>query len=181
MRAAAPGAASLRRLIEDLIEEQSSRLPGSSIAAGQLAQLFFVKILRAHLASSTAVPSGWLRAVSDERLIHALRLMHGEPGRDLTLAELAKASGMSRTRFAVRFKSVAGVAPLTYLTQWRMRLAQRVLREENTSIFELGASLGYTSESAFSNAFKRVTGSAPRTWRLAARRAEEESRASTRA
>jgi AraC-like DNA-binding protein len=50
-----------------------------------------------------------------------------------------------------------------------MRLAQRSLRDEKTSIFELGKSLGYSSESAFSNAFKRVTGTAPRNYRYAAR------------
>jgi AraC-like DNA-binding protein len=169
VRAASPLAAPLQWIVQELVAEQSSTLPGASLASAQLAQLFFVKILRAHLAGPNAVPRGWLRAVSDERLVHALRLMHGDPGRNMSLTELAKAAGMSRTRFAVHFKSVAGVAPLTYLTAWRMRLAERALREDDTSIFELAASLGYASESAFSHAFKRVTGESPRTYRTAAR------------
>ncbi len=173
VRAASPSAASLRWIVEELVEEQAAMLPGGSIASTQLAQLFFVKMLRAHLASEGAVPVGWLRAVSDDRLVHALRLMHGDPGRDVSLSELAKAAGMSRTRFAVHFKSAAGVAPLTYLTEWRMRIAQRVLREDDTSIFAIAESLGYTSESAFSNAFKRVTGLAPRSYRTAARKTSE--------
>ncbi len=77
---------------------------------------------------------------------------------------------MSRTSFAVHFKSVASVAPLAYLTEWRMRLAQRTLRDEDASVSEIATSLGYTSESAFSNAFKRVTGTAPRNYRNAERR-----------
>jgi AraC-like DNA-binding protein len=72
---------------------------------------------------------------------------------------------MSRTTFAVRFKAIVGVAPLTYLTEWRMRLAQRALREGNAPVSELAALLGYGSESAFSNAFKRVTGDAPKRYR----------------
>jgi AraC-like DNA-binding protein len=164
-------AASLRRIVEDLIEEQTSTLPGASVASAHLAQLFFVKILRAHLAGPSAPPRGWLRAIRDDRLVHALRLMHGDPSRDLGLSDLAKAAGMSRTRFAVCFKSVVGVAPLAYLRAWRMRLAQRVLREEDTSIAELAGSLGYASESAFHHAFKRVTGVAPRTFRTRAREA----------
>jgi hypothetical protein len=36
-----------------------------------------------------------------------------------------------------------------------MRLAERALREENTPVSVLAGQLGYTSESAFSNAFKR--------------------------
>jgi len=65
--------------------------------------------------------------------------------------------------------SVVGLAPLGYLTTWRMRLAQRALREEDTPVSEVAASLGYGSESAFSQAFKRVTGARPRDWRKAAR------------
>ncbi|NOU27947.1 MAG: helix-turn-helix transcriptional regulator [Polyangiaceae bacterium] len=70
---------------------------------------------------------------------------------------------------AVHFKSVARVAPLTYLTACRMRLAERALREDGPSIFELAASLGYASESALSHAFKRGTGDSPRTYRTTAR------------
>ena len=72
---------------------------------------------------------------------------------------------MSRTSFALRFKATAGVAPLTYLQDLRMHLAEHELREGSTSVSELGLSLGYASESAFSNAFKRTTGMAPKRYR----------------
>jgi len=170
VRAASPQAAPLRWIVEQILHERTSTLPGASIASAQLAQLMFVQVLRAHLASSGTLPSGWLRAISDERLTPSLRLMHGDPAHAWRLGELAKASAMSRTSFAVHFKSVSGVAPLAYLIEWRMRLAQRALREGDASIFQLAQSLGYASESAFSNAFKRVTGTAPRNYRNAARR-----------
>ncbi|MFO0745132.1 MAG: AraC family transcriptional regulator [Myxococcota bacterium] len=170
VRATSPQAAPLRWIVEQLFAERGSSLPGASIAAAQLAQLMFIQVLRAHLADADAPPVGWLRAIGDERLGPALRLMHGEPSRAWRLDELARAAGMSRTSFAAHFKAVAGVAPLGYLTEWRMRLAQRALREEDTAVFQLAESLGYASESAFSNAFKRVIGSAPRHARPAARR-----------
>jgi AraC-like DNA-binding protein len=72
---------------------------------------------------------------------------------------------MSRTTFALRFKLAAGVAPLAYLTAWRMRLAERALREEDTPVSAIARSLGYTSEIAFSNAFKRALGIAPKRYR----------------
>jgi AraC-like DNA-binding protein len=68
---------------------------------------------------------------------------------------------MSRATFALYFKTVAGIAPMSYLTEWRMRLAEQALRENHAHIGDVGRSLGYTSESAFSNAFKRVTGRSP--------------------
>jgi AraC-like DNA-binding protein len=91
--------------------------------------------------------------------------MHGEPERAWHLEELAAACAMSRTTFAFHFKAIAGVTPLAYLTDWRMHLAERALREENTPVGNIALSLGYTSESAFSNAFKRVTGKAPNVYR----------------
>jgi AraC-like DNA-binding protein len=55
-----------------------------------------------------------------------------------------------------------------YLLNWRMRLAERTLRTENVPVSALALSLGYTSESAFSNAFKRTIGIAPKRYRDAA-------------
>ncbi len=57
------------------------------------------------------------------------------------------------------------IAPLAYLTEWRMRLAERALRHEDTPVAVVARSMGYASESAFSNAFKRVNGKSPRTYR----------------
>ena len=42
-----------------------------------------------------------------------------------------------------------------------MRIAEQALRDGKMSVAELAESLGYESDSAFSNAFKRRTGMAP--------------------
>jgi AraC-like DNA-binding protein len=169
VKAASPHATVLRWLLDQLVREPAAELPGAALASEQLAQLLFVHILRVHVETSGLLATGWLRAIADQRLAPALRLMHAEPGRAWQLEELAKAAAMSRTTFAHHFKTAAGVPPLTYLTEWRMRLAERALREENTPVSILAGQLGYTSESAFSNAFKRVTGNAPKRYRTAAR------------
>ena len=161
-RAGSPHAAMSHWVLAQLVQERSADLPGSGVASEQLAHLLFIHILRAHLAEASQFPPGWLRAITDRELAPALRLMHGEPGRSWQLGELAKAAGMSRTTFATRFRAAAGVPPLTYLTGWRMRLARRALLEGSTPVSAIAYSLGYTSESAFSHAFKRSTGFAPK-------------------
>jgi AraC-like DNA-binding protein len=166
--AASPQATAFRWLLDQLVHERATDQPGTQLASAQLSQLLFIQILRAHLKTSDPMPAGWLRALGDSRIAPALRLMHGDPGRGWHLDELARACAMSRTTFAFHFKNVAGVAPLTYLTEWRMRLAERALREEAAPIAVVGRSLGYASESAFSNAFRRVTGHSPRAYRNAA-------------
>lgn len=169
VRAAAREAASLRWLLDQLIAEITRDRPGASLAIDQLAQLMFVQILRAHLSGSGALASGWLRALGDPRLAPAIQSMHRDPARSWRLGELAQGAAMSRTSFALRFKTVVGVAPLAYLLNWRMRLAERALRDSDASMSSVALSLGYTSESAFSNAFKRNTGSAPRRYRSTSR------------
>jgi transcriptional regulator GlxA family with amidase domain len=109
--------------------------------------------------------AGWLRALGDKRIAPALSLMHSDPARAWKLEDLAKAAAMSRTTFVVRFKAVACVPPLTYLLNWRMRLAERALRAENVPVSIVALSLGYTSESAFSNAFRRTFGVGPKRYR----------------
>jgi AraC-like DNA-binding protein len=169
IRATSPRATVLQWLLDQLVQERAAELPGANLASAQLAQLIFIQILRAHLEASGDLGAGWLRALGDKRIAPALRLMHSDPARSWQLEELAKATAMSRTTFVVRFKTVAGVPPLTYLLNWRMRLAEHALRADDVPVSALALSLGYTSESAFSNAFKRIIGMAPKRYRHAAR------------
>jgi AraC-like DNA-binding protein len=158
--AAGDRAVALRALVDLMLREVDVGAAGSGQARTALAQLLFLETLRLTLADAEGLPPGWLRALGDPRLAPALKLMHADPARDWHLPDLARASGMSRTAFAVRFKAAAGQAPLAYLTEWRMRLAERALKR-GTPIAELAASIGYASEAAFSTAFKRVAGMSP--------------------
>lgn len=163
--AASPRSPSLLWLLRHLMDERGEDMPGASAASSQLAHLLFIQILRAHAEDGGQMDAGWFKAVSDKRLAPALRLIHSDPARTWQLNELAVASAMSRASFAAYFKSVAGISPVAYLTAWRMRLAQRALREEHVSLISLADRLGYSSDSAFSNAFKRITGVSPRHYR----------------
>jgi len=155
----------IRWLLAQLLQEREGERPGRTAASAQLIQLMFLHILRVYMATAEDMPAGWLRALNDARLAPVLRLMHADPAHAWTLNELALASSMSRAAFAAYFNKVAGVAPMRYLTEWRMRIAQRALAEGRVPLARLAESLGYASESAFSHAFKRVTGQSPTTRR----------------
>ncbi|HDR9056282.1 TPA: AraC family transcriptional regulator [Burkholderia vietnamiensis] len=171
--AVSPQAVKVRWLLEQLVEERAAGLPGAQLVSAQLSQLLFIQILRAHLKTSASL-TGWLRALGNPRIAPALRLMHADPARAWHLDELAAACAMSRTTFASHFRASAGVAPLAYLGEWRMRLAERRLRDENIPVALLAQSLGYSSESAFSNAFKRMSGHSPTAYRHIVRIASED-------
>ncbi|MFT3708871.1 MAG: AraC family transcriptional regulator [Archangium sp.] len=169
VKTGSPEAEPLRWILDQLVRERTLPRVGSDVAITQLAQLMFVYLVRSHLRSTGATSVGWARVLADPSLATALRKLHSEPGRDWQLAELARAAGMSRTTFAEKFKSAAGVAPLAYLAQWRTRLAEKALRDTDTTIAALAESLGFSSESAFSHAFKRLNGTSPHRFRLKSR------------
>jgi AraC-like DNA-binding protein len=165
IKASTPGTNSLRGCVHRIVDEMTGGRMGAAFAMRQHGQLLLLEVLRA-VDGTTDLPPGWLGALRDDRLRPALDLMHDHPGRRWGLQELAQAAAMSRTSFAERFRAVAGMPPLTYLTRWRMVLAQRALRDGDTRIASLAASLGYASEAAFSTAFKREVGEAPQRYRL---------------
>lgn len=68
---------------------------------------------------------------------------------------------MSRSAFAARFTEVLGLAPLTYLTRWRMHRAAELLAADATNISHIAGSVGYETESAFAKVFKRHFGETP--------------------
>lgn len=152
-------------VLKRLAAEQLGDAIGTSTMAEHLAHIMLVQTLRAYLASDTRALSGWMAALADAKIGAALGLMHGAPTQRWTLAELASSVGMSRSAFALRFKNLVGTSPLDYLLRWRMRLAGQSLANSKASVSSIGLSFGYESESAFSNAFKRVMGLPPREYR----------------
>ncbi|PRX96537.1 AraC family transcriptional regulator [Allonocardiopsis opalescens] len=160
----ASAAAPLRILLDQLFGEVAGNRTGSAFAVRQYGQLLVLEVLRAYL-DQTEAPPGWLRVLTDDRLRPALALMHAEPATSWSLEDLARAAAMSRSSFARRFRAAAGMPPLTYLSRYRMLLAQRALRHSDARVGSLAADLGYASEAAFSNAFKREIGESPLRYR----------------
>lgn len=160
LKASDRGTSSLTHLLALLKGETGQPMPGTDVARSSLAALVLVSALRAYLDSVPA-PTGWLGALSDPRIGQALTLMHGQPGQRWTLDDLAHAVNMSRTAFATHFRRLVGSAPMDYLNRWRMAVARTALRHSDDSLAEIAERIGYLSDTAFSIAFKRVTGQSP--------------------
>jgi AraC-like DNA-binding protein len=163
--ASAAEAAEMRHVLSRIMNETSGDHPGASFAADQYAQLLLLQVLRTGLQGDALSHPGWLRLFADPQLRPAVSAMHAEPARAWGLSGLAAAAGMSRSHFAYQFRAVSGQPPLTYLTHWRVRLGARALRESDTTVAALAERLGYASESSFSHAFTRITGTSPGQYR----------------
>ncbi|WP_266064100.1 AraC family transcriptional regulator [Brucella intermedia] len=161
VRDASNHATVLRWSLEQLATELKHELPGGTLMADHLAQIMLLQVIRRWLNSDTEKPAGWLRALTDPRLSRVMAAMHGEPARRWTLSQSAGLAGMSRTVFVGRFRDVVGATPLNYLLGWRMQLAAYRLQNSGESVANIGISVGYESEAAFSTAFRRMVGCTP--------------------
>lgn len=145
--------------------ESCTERVGFAGVLARLAEVVASMIVRGWVECGCDNASGLVAALRDPRLAKAILALHQDPGRHWTVAELAAECHVSRSVFAERFQTTIGVTPLRYATELRMFLAQQWLAEDVDSIEVLARRLGYTSQAAFSRAFKRVLGHPPGTSR----------------
>jgi AraC family transcriptional regulator len=86
-------------------------------------------------------------------------------GSDLSLAELAATTGISRFRLIRLCKSHWGETPIQRLARMRMEHGRKLLQETSLSIIEIALECGYGNPSHFAVAFRRFTGMSPREYR----------------
>jgi AraC-like DNA-binding protein len=138
----------------------SGRIGFAGILA-RLAEVVAAMVVRGWVECGCDNAAGVVAALRDPRLAQAILALHRQPGHDWTVAELAAQCHISRSVFAERFQATIGMPPLRYAAELRMRLASQWLRQERLSIDTVAERLGYTSQAAFSRAFKRMTGTPP--------------------
>jgi AraC family transcriptional regulator len=102
---------------------------------------------------------GRLRGETKRRLE---RYMRDQMHRNLTLQELAKCVGLQPRQFSHCFGQTFGTSPHRYLTELRLREAASLLRCGKREIVEVALSVGFSSQSHFTTAFRRQFGVTPR-------------------
>ena len=145
--------------------ESAAKRPGSEALLERLSEMMFVDAIRRHVERMPEESTGWLAGLSDRFVGRALALLHEQPAAEWTIDDLSRQVGLSRSALHERFVALIGLAPMQYLTQWRMQLASRLLLEGRASVASVALDVGYDSEAAFARAFKRLVGLPPATWR----------------
>ncbi|WP_345367227.1 AraC family transcriptional regulator [Actinoallomurus liliacearum] len=147
-----------------LVIEMQSPSQGSAVMVARILDLIFIQILRAWAAGTDAEPN-WLPGAFDPQIGLALSAIHRGPGHDWTVEELARACNLSRSAFAARFVARVGMPPAAYLAHVRLDAATDLLHDTSLPVVLIAQRVGYTSEAAFSRAFKNRYGTPPTRWR----------------
>lgn len=144
-----------------LTREAKELRPGGETVMTRLADILVIQLIRAWIQDAPEEESRWLAALRDPQVGQALMAIHDAPAEAWTLASLAQKASMSRSAFAARFTALVGEPAMKYLTRWRMQLARTHLRDGRQTLASIARLCGYTSEPAFSRAFKKMYGVAP--------------------
>lgn len=153
----------LRLIVQRIFSDQL----GSEASITRLSEIVFIELLKSGLNEDERLVS-IMNAFQDPKISQSLRLMHAKPEHPWTLASLAAEVAMSRSRFAHRFHQLVGVAPMGYLSDWRLQKALSLLEASQLAIQQISLQAGYQSASAFTRAFTAKFGQSPTEYRQSA-------------
>ncbi|CAA0100878.1 RCS-specific HTH-type transcriptional activator RclR [BD1-7 clade bacterium] len=144
----------LDNIVQVMARESRSPSPGSEVVIDRLSEILFIELLRQDMQSQSA-DRGYLSALNDRVIGHALNVIHDDAMSVKGVEALATEVGLSRSAFTDRFTQLVGQSPKQYLTDWRMHQAKAALQGSEESMLEIAEQAGFSSEAAFSKAFKK--------------------------
>ncbi|MFT5139555.1 MAG: AraC-like DNA-binding protein [Lysobacterales bacterium] len=153
-------AESIWSVIKLIEAELSSHQGRSNHIADRLTEVLFMQLLDNHVQHNQD-STGFLAALRDRRVHHALTLIHQEPAFAWSLSTLGDRSGMSRATLVRRFNDVIGVSPMVYISDWRVMKANSLIRSTTLSLEQVANATGFASARTLSTAFKRHYGCTP--------------------
>lgn len=158
-------------LIDSLIQQILLSLHADMIAGHPTGQLFgdslaialAARLLQNHAAWNVRYPAGGgLPPYLRDR---ALDFIESHLNQFFTLDQVADALGMSVFYFCRQFKQSMGITPHQYVTRRRIERAKELLWHSTLPITDIALQVGFATPSAFSQVFRRLTGTTPKAFR----------------
>lgn len=126
------------------------------------------KSMALSLGSSVTSPfqSMFDQITSDDALVSGTQhWLLNHLSEQIELPEVARLMGTSQRTLTRRFKDQLELTPKAYLQKIRIEMAQQLLRTSNLPIAEIIEQVGYSSSSAFTTLFKKISGYNPGEYR----------------
>jgi AraC-like DNA-binding protein len=152
-------------VFQGILAEQSRAIAGSDAMTAALMTQCLVHLFR-RLPSQDEEALPWLIALQDERLARVVDMVLDDPGSDYTVETLADTAVMSRSAFTEYFSKSFGRSPMSFVNHVRMQRAAEFLSVDNMSVDAVAKTVGYSSRSHFSRAFRDHSGLSPLQFRV---------------
>ncbi|WP_199262747.1 helix-turn-helix domain-containing protein [Paracoccus binzhouensis] len=93
------------------------------------------------------------------------RHVHENLGRYVSVAEMARAAGLSESRFSHCFKQSQGETPQRWQSRLRLRAAQDMMRDPARALADIAYATGFADQAHLSRVFRAANGMPPSVWR----------------
>lgn len=154
------GVALTRQVLGELYAPRS---PERDVYVGALVDALKAHMMRGPVnAGAAEIPT---TAFSSYRIHHIMNAILERPEGEHSVEELAAQAGVTPTHFCRIFKKATGVSPHQYVMKARLSRAQHMLEQSEASMATIADSLGFTSQSHFTRAFRQFAGETPSDFR----------------
>ena len=134
----------------------------ASMMSGQRPNSRVVTIFPTHVVSRQSTD---ILAIPDPTMVQLLRFIRDNSNRNLLVADLAKAAGLSRRALQDRFKRFLGRTPMEEIHRCRAERIARLLVETNMTVGQIGEINGFEVEAHVARFFSSQTGMTPLAYR----------------
>ena len=121
----------------------------------------YLYIFMAHLMKEAREAMPNVGSSSSQYVLAAIKYIQFNYSHDISVDDIAKAVGVSRSHLYRVFMSNVGQSPIDYLTNYRISEACSLLKNSGLSIAEIAVSVGFFDQFYFSRVFKKVKGVPP--------------------
>ncbi len=144
--------------------EIETGLPGPSLYGESLGQALAARLLSFHAGVRKDRTGG----LTPRQVRQVVELVEAQIDRELRLAELAAAAGVSVSHFTAMFRRTRGHSAHRYVVERRVLRAQALLARDRMPIGEVAAATGFSHPSHLARWMRRITGVTPSAFARAA-------------
>ena len=154
----------LRSILELLLAELEAHSPGGRIYVESLAHALATRYLM--LSGPPSLKSESHTSPLPTRILNRVReRIEARLCEDVSLEGLAQESGYSRAHFLRMFYVATGLTPHQYILDVRLDHARQWLGRKNTSLIDIAALCGFSSQSHMTSVFQKRLGLTPAQFR----------------
>jgi AraC-like DNA-binding protein len=146
---------SLRQALGDLFRARGPKPQDEAAMVGYL-YLFMAALMKETRDRKPRTTSS-----ASQYVLNAIKFIQFNYSHDISIDDVAKSVGVSRSHLYRVFMSNVGKSPIDYLTEYRINEACKLLRTGSLSIAEVAVSVGFFDQFYFSRVFKKSIGMPP--------------------
>lgn len=150
------------KILDLLFAQAAAQSIGKRFIMDRLSDILVFEVIR-HAIENGQIKAGVLAGLANTGIARALTAIHQNPARAWRIDLLASEASMSRSKFAKRFHELVGISPAAYVADWRVALAENLLRQNHT-VKAVAAAVGYGTPQSFARVFMEKRGLSPTEW-----------------